>query len=259
MVTKDRTDKKTTGFTLIELLVVIAIIALLLTIVLPSLNKVKQQAHRLLCVNAIRQWIVINNTYTLDYNGRYIPFGAIDRQSSSYRGPDADYSDYLQQYNYNSIDMLFNNYGMPMKQIAGCYSARGNYEKYALADLKISGNPPLSQYPDLLDLFWITLANRENWSLTSSKRFITAKKSGDENKASSKTFMVCYTYKLGVYWRTAHGPNGGSVFYSGEGRMTPLPVGLGVGYLDGSAAFEKWGDLEPLDHMGATVWHKRQP
>ncbi len=47
-----RTEK---GFTLIELLVVIAIIALLMAILLPSLNRAREQTKRTVCGNQVRQ------------------------------------------------------------------------------------------------------------------------------------------------------------------------------------------------------------
>ena len=54
--------KKIKGFTLIELLVVIAIIALLLSILMPALNKVKKQGKRLVCRSNLKQltlaWIM---------------------------------------------------------------------------------------------------------------------------------------------------------------------------------------------------------
>lgn len=43
------------GFTLIELLVVISIIALLLSILIPSLRKVKMQCHQVICASNLRQ------------------------------------------------------------------------------------------------------------------------------------------------------------------------------------------------------------
>ena len=60
------------GFTLIELLVVVAIIALLLAVLLPSLQMAREQSKRMLCGTHLRQMAIAADMYAGENNG-YFP------------------------------------------------------------------------------------------------------------------------------------------------------------------------------------------
>jgi prepilin-type N-terminal cleavage/methylation domain-containing protein len=62
------------GFTLVELLVVLGIIALLVSMLLPALNKARQQAVIVQCGSNIRQLAVMCNIYATQNKGR-VPMG----------------------------------------------------------------------------------------------------------------------------------------------------------------------------------------
>jgi len=63
--------EKSRGFTLIELLVVIAIIALLMSILMPALARVKEQARTVGCLANLRQWNFVAAMYTEDNDGKF--------------------------------------------------------------------------------------------------------------------------------------------------------------------------------------------
>jgi prepilin-type N-terminal cleavage/methylation domain-containing protein/prepilin-type processing-associated H-X9-DG protein len=59
------------GFTLVELLVVIGIIALMISILLPALNKAKASAQRVACLSNMRQLGTYFMMYVTDNKGRF--------------------------------------------------------------------------------------------------------------------------------------------------------------------------------------------
>ncbi len=63
---------KKKGFTLVELLVVIAIIALLMSILMPALARVRKQAKAVMCQTNLKQWGVCFSMYTNNNDGYFM-------------------------------------------------------------------------------------------------------------------------------------------------------------------------------------------
>jgi prepilin-type N-terminal cleavage/methylation domain-containing protein len=80
--------RRNAGFTLIELLVVIAIIAILASMLLPSLSRAKETARRISCISNLKQLTVATTLYADNNRGVY------PLRSATVRWPSQIYSEF---------------------------------------------------------------------------------------------------------------------------------------------------------------------
>ena len=79
-----REQVKLYSFTLIELLVVIAIIAILASMLLPALGKVRSVARRVQCTGNLKSIAMIYSTYVNSYNGWQLPYTTLAPQDGRF-------------------------------------------------------------------------------------------------------------------------------------------------------------------------------
>lgn len=137
------------GFTLIELLVVIAIIALLLAILLPSLNLAKEAAKKVICRSNLRQVGMVIAQYEYGYLFDYRKVEAPYNKTWAWMNGTADYAHERNRMKENVLNVgLLEDHKMFF-----CPSVRhlASDKNYDYAEMTGGATPPAQDTQGLID------------------------------------------------------------------------------------------------------------
>ena len=249
------------GFTLIELLVVISIIAVLLSILMPALNKAKYMTKRLICMTRVKDQATSQLTYAADWDGKFSPNNANGPQyMRSIAGGGTDtFSAMIDKYITNT-DVMFcplmvklGNHFEKRYYSSGSGIGYGGWDILEWSGLSAShghswdpsgGPPPFVQS----GYCWFANFRRGDTGGYAKVTFLDGEAKWPKNMSECSSRAAFITHEMSsfgldsVYHDLTHG---GDWFTFGLEIDELTSEDSPVGYSDGSVIFRKKNEMKP--------------
>jgi prepilin-type N-terminal cleavage/methylation domain-containing protein len=235
------------GFTLVELLVVIAIIAVLMSLMLPGLQKARDSARQATCSARVRGWVTILTAYAVDNRSFYpTPAGIIlNVPQESWGRLVAPYIDGTGVSTVEPHESYFCPDGVIPRNIRKSWSnILGHAMEYGI----YAGRPPSMPVSTNAPRFSIKI--EDVFDQHNKPKVLV----GDINRWSTGSILSATTYAAdsGTAWHTTHGDRSRQPKPFASPALASInfiyrnhtPRGMNTGMADGSVRWVRWSRLD---------------